>query len=242
MSSADRSIFLRATVFILVSLIFAATTITVSAQSAPSTKPSGSQPQSAADGVKTDSKVPDWQTAGVPNGMDAKTMAPTYTTIQEDWGSLSIGVSKLTPDPPLPAETDQFDSFTRQLVQVKWRPGDPIDLYVILPKGVKKPPVVLYLYNFSEDTDRFKDDRWCERVTNGGVAAVGFVSALSGHRFHDRPLRQWFVSELQESLGSTVHDVKFILDYLATRGDLDRDLRGGPHVGQPARRCVRSPV
>jgi len=34
-------------------------------------------------------------------------------------------------------------------------------------------------------------------------------------------MKQWFVSELQESLGSTVHDVKFILDYLASRGDLD---------------------
>jgi hypothetical protein len=34
-------------------------------------------------------------------------------------------------------------------------------------------------------------------------------------------MRQWFVSELQESVGSTVHDVKFILDYMAQRGDID---------------------
>jgi pimeloyl-ACP methyl ester carboxylesterase len=39
-------------------------------------------------------------------------------------------------------------------------------------------------------------------------------------------MRQWFVSELQESLGSTVHDVKFILDYLAQRGDIDMNRIG----------------
>jgi dienelactone hydrolase len=89
---------------------------------------------------------------------------------------------------------------------------------------VKKPAAVLYLYGHDQDTDRFKNDRWAARVTSGGVAAVGFVSALSGHRFHDRPMKQWFVSELQESLGSTVHDVKFILDYLAQRGDIDIDM------------------
>jgi hypothetical protein len=95
-----------------------------------------------------------------------------------------------------------------------------------MPKGVKKPPVVLYLYGYDQDTGRFRNDRWAERVTTGGVAAVGFVSALSGHRFHDRPLKQWFVSELQESVGSTVHDVKFILDYLAERGDVDMNRVG----------------
>jgi hypothetical protein len=146
---------------------------------------------------------------------------PLYETIQEDWSSLQIGASHLDPEPPLVGETDDGDGFTRILVQMKWRPGDPLDVYVILPKGVKNPPAVLYLYNFKDDTDRFKNDGWCERVTSGGTAAVGFVSALSGHRFHGRPMEQWFVSELQESLGSTVHDVKFILDYLAQRGDID---------------------
>ena len=151
---------------------------------------------------------------------------PLYETIQEDWSSLSIGASHLDPEPPLAAQTDDGDGFTRTLVQLKWRPGDPLDVYVILPKGVKNPPAVLYLYNFKDDTDRFKNNRWCERVTSGGTAAVGFVSALSGHRFHGRPMEQWFVSEMQESLGSTVHDVKFILDYLAQRGDIDMNRIG----------------
>jgi len=159
-------------------------------------------------------------------GLDPKTGQPLYETIQEDWSSLAIGVSKLEPEPPLVAQTEDKDGFTRTLVQMKWRPGDLVDVYIILPKFVKKPPVVLYLYGYKEDTDRFRDDRWCERVSGGGVAAVGFVSALSGHRFHGRPMKQWFVSELQESLGSTVHDVHFILDYLAQRGDVDMDRVG----------------
>jgi hypothetical protein len=161
-----------------------------------------------------------------PPGFDLVKRVPLYETIQEDWGSLAIGVSQLQPEPPLVAETDEGNGFTRTLVQLKWRPGDPLDVYVVLPKGVKKPPAVLYLYGYKDDTDRFKDNRWCERVTKGGYAAVGFVSALSASRFHDRPMRQWFVSELQESLGSTVHDVKLILDYLAQRGDFDMNRIG----------------
>jgi hypothetical protein len=159
-------------------------------------------------------------------GLDPKTMLPLYKTIVEDWSNLGIGKSELHPEPPLVAQTEDIGTATRSLIQLKWRPGDPIDLYVILPKDVKNPAAVLYLYGHDQDTNRFQDDRWCGRVTGGGVAAVGFVSALTGQRFHDRPLKQWFVSELQESLGSTVHDVKFILDYLASRGDIDMNRIG----------------
>jgi dienelactone hydrolase len=159
-------------------------------------------------------------------GLDPTTGLPLYETIDEDWSSLQSGSSKLVPEEPLVGMVDEQPTFTRILVQVKWRPGDPIDLWIVLPKGVKKPPVVLYLYNFSEDTERFRNNAWCDRTTSGGVAAVGFVSALSGQRFHDRPMKQWFVSEFQESLGSTVHDVKFILDYMAKRGEVDMDRVG----------------
>jgi Acetyl xylan esterase (AXE1) len=164
--------------------------------------------------------------AGAPPGIDLKTGKPLYETIKENWASLSVKGSELEPEPPVLGEVDDEPTFTRTLVSLKWRPGDPLDVYIVMPKGVTKPPVVLYLYSYLEDTDRFKDNRWCERVTHGGVAAVGFVSALSGHRFHDRPLKQWFVSELQESLGSTVHDVKFILDYLASHGEVDMNRIG----------------
>ncbi len=185
--------------------------------------PSSPAPEQATPSPLLHSEIPG---PSLPPGLDPKTLKPLYETIQEDWSNLQIGVSKLEPEPPLVATKEEQPTFTRELVQVKWRPGDPIDLWIILPKGVKNPPVVLYLYDTSFDTDRFRDSGWAARVSSDGVAAVGFVSALSGHRFHDRPLKQWFVSELQESVGSTVHDVKFILDYLSSRGDLDMDRVG----------------
>lgn len=152
--------------------------------------------------------------------VDAKG-TPLYETIQEDWSSLDVSTSKWEPQKPLMGEVAEKEKFVRTLVRLQWRPGDPVDVYIVVPKGVKKPPVVLYLYNFMEDPARFHNDGWCERVTSGGFAAVGFLSALSTDRFRNRPMKQWFVSELQESIGSSVHDVRFILDYLQTRDDLD---------------------
>ncbi len=160
------------------------------------------------------------------NGVDPVTGIPYYKEIREDWSSLQVGTSELHPEQPLVTLPDDAETFTRTLVALKWRPGDALDVYIVLPKGVKNPPAVLYLYNYTDDTERFKNDGWCRRVTSGGVAAIGFVSALSGHRFHDRPMKQWFVSELPESVGSTVHDVKFILDYMASRGDIDMNRIG----------------
>jgi dipeptidyl aminopeptidase/acylaminoacyl peptidase len=109
---------------------------------------------------------------------------------------------------------------------VGWRQGDPIDLYVIKPKNVEKPPVILYLYGYPSETDRFRDEEFCRLVTKNGFAAVGFVAAMDGHRYHDRPMRQWFVSELQEALSTSVHDVQMVLTYLSTRSDLDQSRMG----------------
>lgn len=160
-------------------------------------------------------------------GLDPKTMRPLYETIQEDWSSLQIGVSKLEPLPPIVGEVVEQDRFTRVTVRLQWRPGDPIDLWIILPKGVKNPPAVLYLYGpGTNNSTRFRDPRWSARVTSGGVAAVGFEIALTGGRFRDRPMRQTMLTELQEALGSTVHDVKFILDYMDKSGQFDMN-----HIG-----------
>jgi len=148
---------------------------------------------------------------------------------KEDWTALSLAKSGL--------DTSMLDGivlgkweqpeYTRELLRVQWRSGDPMDLYVIRPQGVARPPVILYLYDYLSDTDRFRDEGWCKRATKDGFAAVGFVSAVSGQRFHaPRPLKQWFVSELQESLGASTHDVQMVLNYLTTRGDLDMK-----HVG-----------
>ena len=139
----------------------------------------------------------------------------------ENLNSLALADSQLRAEPPLFGEKADFPTFSRELLQVKWRMGDPIDLYVIKPKGVAKPPVVLYLYGFPTDTERFRDENYCARVTKDGFAAIGFVSALTGQRYHDRPMKEWFISELQESLVSSVHDVQMILNYLSDRGDLD---------------------
>jgi acetyl esterase/lipase len=34
-------------------------------------------------------------------------------------------------------------------------------------------------------------------------------------------MNKWFVSELQEALATSTHDVQMVLNYLAKRGDLD---------------------
>jgi len=99
--------------------------------------------------------------------------------------------------------------------------GNPIDLFFVTSTSQSALPVTVFLYSWPSGTDRFLDDAWCRTVTQRGAAAVGFVSALTGGRYHDRPWRQWFVSELPESLAKSVHDVQMILNYLETRHDLD---------------------
>ncbi len=144
-----------------------------------------------------------------------------FTGVKEDWTSPTLSSSNLRPVRPLVGYVSDYSGYTVELVQVQWRWGDPLDLYVIKPKGIEKPGVILYLYGYPASTDRFKDEGFQESVTKGGFAAVGFVSALTGHRYHDRPMKEWFVSELQECLAASAHDVQLVLDYLGTRGDLD---------------------
>jgi len=139
----------------------------------------------------------------------------------EDWKNPSLEASHLVAVRPLVGEKDDLADFTRELLQVQWRAADSIDLYVIKPKGVEKPPVILYLYGHPEDTDRFQSDELCKLLVKGGYAALGFIPALSGHRYHDRPMKEWYVSELQEVLGESAHDVQMVLNYAASRGDLD---------------------
>ncbi|MFZ1915954.1 MAG: alpha/beta hydrolase [Terriglobales bacterium] len=148
-----------------------------------------------------------------------------FKGVDEDWTSPLLGNSHLRP-----AKTMEFvaehDKYTTELVRVQWRWGDPIDLYVIRPKGVKKYPVVLYLFGYPSETDIFKDEDFQADATKDGFAAVGFVTALTGHRYHDIPMKKWFVSELQRCLAVSAHDVQMVLDYLASRGDLDMDRVG----------------
>jgi hypothetical protein len=140
---------------------------------------------------------------------------------REDWTSPALSTSSLPAASPVVGYVADYPIYTVELIRVQWRFGDPIDLYVMKPKGVARPAPIIFLYGYPADTDRFKDPIFQQKVTKDGFAAVGFVSALTGHRYHDRPMRQWFVSELQESLAASAHDVQMILNYLETRGDLD---------------------
>lgn len=163
---------------------------------------------------------------GTDNGTDKKVSGATdelnaARLSKEDWTVLSLGGRVLEPHAAFVQQHDEHPGYTRDLVRVQWRTGDPIDLFVFLPAKVKHPPVILYLYSYPADTQRFFDEGWAERATADGYAAVGFASALTGSRFRMRPLKQWFVSELQESIGTSVHDVQMVLNYLASRNDVD---------------------
>jgi hypothetical protein len=144
-----------------------------------------------------------------------------FVGVKEDWNSPALTGSSLRPASPVTGYVSDNDTYTVELLQVQWRWGDPLDLYVMKPKGVAKPPVILYLYGYPTDTDQFKSEDFQRAVTKNGFAAVGFVSALTGHRYHDRPMKEWFISELQECLAVSAHDVQDVLNYLGTRNDLD---------------------
>jgi pimeloyl-ACP methyl ester carboxylesterase len=163
-------------------------------------------------------------------GQGSPTQAPSGPatfpgTFHEDLNSLKLETSGLKAEIPVPGaiEDDPSKSFIRQRFQLQWRPDDRLDLYVVRPRGATKPPVILFLYSFPQDTDRFKDDGWCTRVTGEGFAAVGFVSALTGHRYRDRPGKEWFISELREALVKSAHDVQMILNHISEHEKFDMD-------------------
>jgi hypothetical protein len=85
----------------------------------------------------------------------------------EDWTKLSIKDLGLQPNPPLPGGIIDRPQFTRELVRLQWRKSDPVDIYISMPKGVKKPRVVLYLYGYPSDASRLTADDWCAGATRG---------------------------------------------------------------------------
>ncbi len=149
-----------------------------------------------------------------------------FKGVTEDWTTPALSASHLRAVPPVGLVDDSHPGYTVELLQAQWRWNDALDLYVMKPKGVKKPPVILYLFGYPEDTDLFKNPDFQTSATKDGFAAVCFVSALTGHRYHDRPMKEWFLSELQESLGKSAHDVQMVLTYLNVRGDLDMNRVG----------------
>jgi len=144
-----------------------------------------------------------------------------FEGVTEDWSTPSLSSSTLRPARPMILTDDSHPGYTVYLIDLQWRWGDPLDVYLIKPVGVKKPPVILNLYGYPADTDAYKNEEFQKELVSDGFAAVGFVSALTGHRYHDRPMKEWFLSDLQECLGTTAHDMQMVLNYLASCGDLD---------------------
>jgi hypothetical protein len=85
-------------------------------------------------------------------------------------------------------------------------------------------------HRFDGATEDFQKE-----LVRGGFAAVGFVCALTGHRYHDRPMKQWFLSE---TAGVPGHDsprpAQTVLNYLENRGDLDMSRVGMSGEGSGA--------
>jgi hypothetical protein len=149
-----------------------------------------------------------------------------FDAVSEDWTSPSLDKSHLVPITPMSTGVALKPGYSFEMVRLQWRFGDPIDIYVMKPRGVPKPPVVLYLPGYTVDNELFRSEKFQQGATRDGFAMVAFTSALSANRFHDRGLTKWFVSELPESLAESAHDVQMLLDYLAKRGDLDMDRVG----------------
>jgi hypothetical protein len=151
---------------------------------------------------------------------ESKAEAPSDTSV-EHWDKLALKDNDLHPDPPIQGQLDNFPTFTRELIRVQWRSGDPIDLYIVRPSGVARPPVIIYLYGYPREAVRFLDPAFCRTVTRNGFAAVGFSSMLTGQRYHDVPMNEWFVTELAHSLTGTAHDLQMTINYLDSRSDFD---------------------
>ena len=149
----------------------------------------------------------------------------------EDFSTLALPSQGLLALPPELVDKDEEEDYTQDVVRVMWREGDPIYLYVTRPANVSKPPVVIYLYGYPGESDIFSDDDWCRNTTRGGYASVGFVPYLTGQRYHDVPMKEWFVSQMRRSLVATTHDVQMVLNYLAERGDVDVNNAGVFGVG-----------
>jgi len=159
--------------------------------------------------------------SGPAGDISSKSLAPPK--VVEPWDTPSLEGSHLTQQLRVPlGDVDTVEGvYTHEVQRVVWRTVDPIDLYIMKPVGVKKPPVILYVYSYPFETDRFLDHDFCKFLVRNGFAAVGFPTALTGPRYFGRPMKEWFASEIDESLATSAHDVQMILNYLTERGDLD---------------------
>src|SRR5258708_33200426 len=61
-----------------------------------------------------------------------------FKDVEEDWSSPALRGSNLHLSQPLVGYINDHSGYTVELLQVQWRPCDPLDLYVMKPKGVEK--------------------------------------------------------------------------------------------------------
>jgi len=106
----------------------------------------------------------------------------------EDWVNLTVPPGLTGNATSL--DVSSFPGFTKEMVRAEWRLGDPLELWIMKPVGVKNPPVILYLYSFPTNNYRYAHNDFCQFLTQNGFAAVGFVSALTG------PRRDWRAEDL----------------------------------------------
>jgi hypothetical protein len=120
-----------------------------------------------------------------------------------------------------PGVDTTHDDYKVEWWRLTWRPNDPIEIYVIKPTGVSKPPVILNMLGYPNDLDVYRVEAVQKELVKGGFAVVGFASAMTGQRYHDEPLKVWFLSQLPQCLAATAHDVQLMIDFIGQRGDLD---------------------
>ena len=61
-----------------------------------------------------------------------------FVSVKEDWTTPGLSSSSLKPAQPLVADiSSNPEEYRVELVRLQWRFGDPIDLYVLKPAGVK---------------------------------------------------------------------------------------------------------
>jgi hypothetical protein len=163
------------------------------------------------------------QSAAAPD--DAKTgsgakAAPIY---HEFFTTPSVRDSQMLPtkiEGP-PAVDTTHDDYKVELWRLTWRPNDPIDVFVIKPTGVNRPPVILNMWGYPNDIDLYRMEAIQKELVKGGFAVVGFASALTGQRYHDQSAKVWYLSQLGQCLSATAHDVQLMIDFVEQRGDLD---------------------
>ncbi|HKM67306.1 MAG TPA: hypothetical protein VJX70_09085 [Candidatus Acidoferrum sp.] len=142
---------------------------------------------------------------------------------QEDLNSIDVKDSKFPPVQVTLLERTEGKNavYFSEHLRVTFRPGDPQDLYVILPAALKNPPVVLYIYSYPETVARFQMEQWALSAVAQGYAAIGFSSGIMGDATNHDLSREKFLIQFPQNLLRAAHDIQLVLNYLATRGDLN---------------------